>query len=305
MNTNQDNSGGRLFCLSVFYELKFDDKYSKAPPPALGQLTQPQKDVLAFYHNPNFKRPMDNFWPSLSAVVADKRILRSIGFSGAVGVGKTTLMNKIITRLSDRLSMPVHQRYTKSGISYITSDKICYIFLPDFSVYIDKYLDDIDPRTSCLHASVFYRSLFEDMENLISGFSNSWNYVIYWDRSPIENIVFGTLVNDDYKGLLGPEFWHSISFMKIFKAFMPSVVHVFMIDEKLRRERVLGRCRRQFELDCVNGSLDQITKVTNSFLETLFSVYTEANVKTQFWYNVTVGDDNLKDFELQNNIMFS
>jgi len=223
-------------------------------------------------------------WPKLLDLVDSELIKTSVGITGAIGVGKSTYIEK---QIFDIISNPVSKdnqssHNLKSGITIIKTKlyiNCCVydysIFFPDFSAYISKYLRDIPPK-ACFHASVMYRNFFDDLEEYFKLEDENYQCIndinLIWDRSPLENVIFGDHVNLEDAGLLGPEFWHSKAFLKVLKAFMPKKMSLFVIDEKERQRRVAQRNRCSFEINNISSSSEEKTTLFNKKALSLYGL---------------------------------
>ena len=191
---------------------------------------------------------------------------KSFCVSGAVGVGKTTLISKAMG------SAPlIHSARYIRVFRFPSVDILC---VSDFSAFISQYLRDLTP-SSHYHAGWFYANAYAEIWHYSQIATRRWH--ILWDRFALENIVFAR-DPATVPSLIFSEFWPSKTALRGLHSLRP----VFVVwpvwlkkgefDWSMRTNNILQRRRREFEVE--HADEDAMW-----FYESAFQLYKDAN-----WY---------------------
>lgn len=207
-------------------------------------------------------------------LILDDKFKGSIVVSGAVGVGKTTLLAKVLETEGylpcREFNYMLDLQYSELFWRERTKDVV--VSFSDFSNYISRHLRDIPPNSSFFHAQVMYRSQMDELLKIVKELPklfpplNTWRLV--FDRFPLENIVFAT--EECNSNLLLSEFWPTKNALNNLKKICPRdiiFVALYCCDEEaliknhgskyndsLRAEHIKKRNRCEFELKMANAS---------------------------------------------------
>ena len=191
----------------------------------------------------------------------------SICVTGAVGIGKTTLLKRFVEGSTvtehgkdwPALVLLDNTPNYKTFRVYMM-ENVRVFMVEDFSNYIDRFLRDITPSAH-IHAQIFYREMYQEIWHFAMGARGPWKIV--WDRFPIENIVFAQSKLD--AGPLFREFWPTKHCLDALKAMIPNDVLICLWnkgtvtepenDNEVRLAHVRQRARCKFEVDATDDQL--------------------------------------------------
>jgi deoxyadenosine/deoxycytidine kinase len=228
-------------------------------------LTATQRAVITSYINPQYlKNGRDPRLPQLSTEPSfryrekqvEMRIVASFGVTGPVGAGKSTIvsrvMNHFIARIKDR------NEQDSSGPCKIFNAKSFYvIFIEDFSYYLDRFCRDIHDMIH-IEANVHYRNIFHSLIFLLDKY---WDLpvVLVWDRSPMENCIFGKDLDYEMVPSLFSNWYPNEAHLKLLKMMMPQQMFYIDCSESERARRVLNRDSNDFEICCAKEGTSVVT----------------------------------------------
>lgn len=215
----------------------------------------------------------------------------SLGVTGAVGVGKSTLMRALFASWGFK-KIPYEADYISLySVTDCFNNKHLFAHIVDFSHYIEKRLGNIGPDAH-FHASVFYSTVYKELWQLCSKNRPVLNgkeikISLLWDRSMLENLAFARDVIAGNEAAVFHGFWPTKAAHSSFLRILPKTV--FMVgwwkennsppendndwykiadfDWPQRSELVRRRARCTFELDHADDQQDiLLSDITNIYI---------------------------------------
>ena len=220
-----------------------------------------------------------------------KYFLGAITISGAVGIGKSTLLNKVLEELDGFAPFPTLSPAIR--MYYNREAKRIIVLAEDFSVYIESRLRDIPP-SSHIHAQFFYAQIYKAIVAASQIIDCPW--LLIWDRYPIENLAFAQEPLDP--AALFRDFWPTRIAFDGLHSLMPKVavfpywaikhpgMPFYMVDYSKRSEFVQKRNRCELE---VNTRFDK----QDWFYKSAIRLYKEIGVEC---VGIDLNDENCVKF---------